>query len=372
MRTGRHIRCVLPQQRPGRRVVQRREAYFLEAGVGDRLAANGEQSDDRVGGQPPGDERQHVDRGRVQEPGVVGDDELRPVRRRIGEQLERGESDPERVGGLPFLQPERHEQAPPLERRRARRRSAAAERAAGGARRTAGAPQTARRGSSAPPSTLSRPLDDRLEQRRLADAGITPNDASAACARRRAIEHGGQERQLHIAAVESRYAVARRHHHPMTEISRVRGARHQTRAAAVTRPRRCGPSISRLSSTATPFVRSRDSLASACRLQARRRKSPMDPTRTPQRRDRAVDGSGRLCFDNAVAETFFATLTKELLLQSSAERFDTPFQQAFQWSWSRLDWRSRRTRAAGPQQRRQPTLRAARRMISVTLPGRAM
>ena len=79
LRAGRQIRCVLPQQRPGRRVVQRREAELLEAGVDDRLAANGEQSDDRVGGQPPGDERQHVDRGRVQEPGVVGDDEQRPV-----------------------------------------------------------------------------------------------------------------------------------------------------------------------------------------------------------------------------------------------------------------------------------------------------
>ena len=63
----------------GRRVVQRREAELLEAGVGDRLAANGEQSDDRVGRQPPGDERQHVDRGRVQELGVVGDDQQRPV-----------------------------------------------------------------------------------------------------------------------------------------------------------------------------------------------------------------------------------------------------------------------------------------------------
>ena len=116
---------------------------------------------------------------------------------------------------------------------------------------------------------LARVLDDRLEEPRLADARIATNDARTACACRRAVEHGREKRQLNIAAEEIRRAARRVNGRALAEISRSRRAGHQTCAATITRRRPCGPS-SRISSTATSLVRSRDSRASACRLQARR------------------------------------------------------------------------------------------------------
>ena len=192
LRAPRQIRRVLSQERRGRRVVQRREVELVEAGVGDRLAANGEQRHDRVGGQPPGDERQHVDRGRVQELGVVGDEEQRPVGGCVREELERGERDPERVGGLRFFQPERDEQVPPLDHA-----ELVEPRQQRGKQLVETGERQVRLGLHPPGRVhghrpLSRLLDDRLEEPRLADAGVAANDARAACTRRRALEHGSR------------------------------------------------------------------------------------------------------------------------------------------------------------------------------------
>ena len=71
--------------------------------------------------------------------------------------------------------------------------------------RTAGAPRTARRASTEPSSTaLCARSIDRREQRRLADTGVTTNDARAAGALRGSIEQVEQERQLEIATVKPR------------------------------------------------------------------------------------------------------------------------------------------------------------------------
>lgn len=89
---------MLPQQCFRSRAVQRRDEQRVESRADDRLSANGEQRHDRVGAQPPRHEREHVDRGRVEQLGVVCDEHQRPVRGGVREELEGRERDAKRIG----------------------------------------------------------------------------------------------------------------------------------------------------------------------------------------------------------------------------------------------------------------------------------
>jgi hypothetical protein len=198
---------VLLEERVGGCVVERGEPQFVEAGAGDGVAANGEEHHDRVGGQSPGYEREHVRCRRVQEVGVVRDDEQRRVRGGVGEKLERCEGDAERVGDFGGLEPERRKQVPPVHgaelvdrgQDRGEQMVQAGERHA-----RLGLDPAGRQHGHRP---LSRRVDDRIEQRRLADASVTPNDACAPRACRRAVEHVGEDRQLRVAPVKPRAAI---------------------------------------------------------------------------------------------------------------------------------------------------------------------
>ena len=113
--TRREIRCALPQQCLRSRAIQRRDEQLVEPRADDRLSANGEQRHDRIRAQPPRHEREHVDRGHVQQLGIVCDEHQRPVRGRIRQEFERRERDAEGIGGFFVLQSERGEQAAPLD-----------------------------------------------------------------------------------------------------------------------------------------------------------------------------------------------------------------------------------------------------------------
>ena len=146
-RPDRKLRGRRVEQGRGRRIVETDDLVLRQAGLAEHggvAVTDRREQHDRVGLDPPRDERQRV-RGRPVEPvGVLDDQQERGLGGDVREQVERGHGDPEGLGrGVRASGRTRH-RARRAGRRGARSLDRARAGAADAARRTAGAPPTAR------------------------------------------------------------------------------------------------------------------------------------------------------------------------------------------------------------------------------------
>jgi hypothetical protein len=201
-----HRRRSRREQRDGGRFVEPRQPdqrHPVIVAERKGVIASGGQDDDLLAGDPPGDERQRVDRRLVHPMQVVEADEHRRLGGAVGQHLQDGEAGEERIDLGRLAHAEAREQGVPLPRRQpvGAREERAQQLVQSGERqlRLGLASLRGEHGEAQRPRVLRRPL----LQGALADAGLAeqPDDASAVVGR---VELVGQEPQLLVAPDEGR------------------------------------------------------------------------------------------------------------------------------------------------------------------------